>query len=105
MTKYFEEAEKTQGAKVLNILIVITYGKSRDDVRNPVAQIRAQGVFIYTIGVKDAQLKDVRKITDDQERTFYGNNYHAVSELTNKIVSQICSENGKCLNVFPPKKN
>ncbi|XP_058249736.1 collagen alpha-6(VI) chain-like isoform X2 [Hemibagrus wyckioides] len=92
MTKYFEEAEKTRGAKVRNILIVITDGKSRDDVRNPVAQIRAQGVFIYAIGVKDAQLKDLRKITDDQERTFYGNNYHALSELTNKIVSQICSE-------------
>lgn len=107
MTKYFEEAEKSRSTKVRKILIIITDGKSWDSVNEPAAQLTAQGVSTYAIGVKDANETELLQITGDPEKTFFATNFHALRHLKDEIVTHICLEEGKCLkcvfSVFPQK--
>lgn len=105
MTKCFEEAEKTRGTKVRNILIVITAGQSWDIVKKPAAQLTAQGVSTYAIGVKNANKTELLQIAGDPKRMLFVTNFHALTHLKDEIVTHICLEEGKCLkcvfSVFP----
>ncbi|KAB5586432.1 hypothetical protein PHYPO_G00001530 [Pangasianodon hypophthalmus] len=99
MTQYFEEAEKTRGTKVRNILIVITDGESWDMVSKPAAQLRAQGVSTYAIGVKDANKTELLLIAGEPERMFFVSNFHALTHLKDEIVTHICLEEA-CKNMW-----
>ncbi|XP_017333441.2 collagen alpha-6(VI) chain isoform X1 [Ictalurus punctatus] len=92
MSPLFKEAEKTRGTKVQEILIVITDGKSQDEVKEPAAQLRAQGVTIYAIGVKDANEQELLEIAADPKRMYFVTNFDALKPLKNEIVTDICSD-------------
>lgn len=95
MQPLFVEARKSRGAKVREILIVITDGKSQDVVKERAAALRNQGVSIYAIGVKEANKEELLDMTDDPKKMFFVNNYDALKPLKNEIVTDICSEEGK----------
>lgn len=97
MTQYFEEAEKTRGTKVRNILIVITVANSWDSVNDPAAQLRARGVSIYAIGLKEASKTQLQDIAGDSKRVYYDTNFDALKQMKDEIVTQICLEEGKHL--------
>ncbi|XP_053350350.1 collagen alpha-6(VI) chain-like [Clarias gariepinus] len=99
MMPLFKEAEKTRGTKVQEILIVITDGKSQDKVKEPAAKLRAQGVTIYTIGVKDANQPELLEIAADPKRMYFVTNFDALKPLQNEIVTDICSDEA-CKNVL-----
>lgn len=96
MTEYFEEAEKTRGSKVRNVLIVLTDGESWDTVNEPAARLIALGVSTYAIGVKNASKTELLQIAGDPMRMFFVTNFHALTHLRDEIVTQICLEEGKC---------
>lgn len=95
MRPLFKEAEKTRGTKVQEILIVITDGKSQDNVKEPAAQLRAQGVTIYAIGVKEANEQELLEMAADPKRMYFVTNFDALKPLKNEIVTDICSDEGK----------
>ncbi|XP_017333399.1 collagen alpha-6(VI) chain isoform X2 [Ictalurus punctatus] len=98
MSPLFKEAEKTRSTKVQEILIVITDGKSQDEVKEPAAQLRAQGVTIYAIGVKDANEQELLEIAGIQKRMYFVTNFDALKPLKDKIVTDICSDKA-CKNM------
>lgn len=97
MSPYFKETETTRGTKVQEILIVITDGKSQDEVKEPAEQLRAQGVTIYAIGVKDANEQELLEIAADPKRMYFVTNFDALKPLKNEIVTDICSDEGMCV--------
>ncbi|XP_027004951.2 collagen alpha-6(VI) chain-like [Tachysurus fulvidraco] len=99
MSPLFKEAEKTRGTKVQEILIVITDGKSQDKVKEPAAQLRAQGVTIYAIGVKDANEQELLEMAADPKRMYFVTNFDALKPLKNEIVTDICSDEA-CKNML-----
>ncbi|XP_060778334.1 collagen alpha-6(VI) chain-like isoform X3 [Neoarius graeffei] len=99
MPKLFKEAVDTRGTKVQEILIVITDGKSQDEVKEPAAELRAQGVTIYAIGVKDANEQELLEIANDQKKMYFVTNYDALKPLKNEIVTDICSDKA-CKNML-----
>ncbi|XP_053350352.1 collagen alpha-6(VI) chain-like [Clarias gariepinus] len=99
MINLFKEAEKTRGAKVQEILIFISDGKSQDKVKEPAAKLRAQGVTIYTIGVKDANQPELLEIAADPKRMYFVTNFDALKPLKNEIVTDICSDEA-CKNML-----
>ncbi|XP_053084973.1 collagen alpha-6(VI) chain-like isoform X3 [Pangasianodon hypophthalmus] len=99
MSPLFKEAERTRGNKVQEILIVITDGKSQDKVKDPAAQLRAQGVIIYAIGVKDANKQELLEISADPKRMYFVTNFDALKPLKNEIVTDICSDEA-CKNML-----
>ncbi|XP_026769416.3 collagen alpha-6(VI) chain [Pangasianodon hypophthalmus] len=99
MSQRFKEAERTRGNKVQEILIVITDGQSDDKVKDPAAQLRAQGVIIYAIGVKNANKQELLDIAADPKRVYFCTNFDALKPLKNEIVTDICSDKA-CKNML-----
>ena len=95
MGKHFERAEASRGHKVPEYLVVITDGKSQDQVRAPAAKLREQGVITYAIGVKDANENELNDIAGDPRRTFFVNNFDALRSIKDKITGDICTPDGK----------
>ncbi|XP_034144568.1 collagen alpha-6(VI) chain isoform X3 [Esox lucius] len=88
----FLNAEATRGHKVREFLILITDGKSQDQVRNQAKMLRDQNVIIYAIGVKDADDQQLLEIAGSKEKMFTVNNFDALKSIKNEIITDICSE-------------
>lgn len=95
MTQYFDGAAASRGAKVREYLVVITDGKSSDQVKGPAAKLRNQGVHIFAIGVKNADEAELNDIAGSKKRTFYVNDFDALTPIKDEIIIDICSEDGK----------
>ncbi|XP_068425551.1 collagen alpha-6(VI) chain-like [Clinocottus analis] len=92
MGPYFERAVATRGHKVPEYLVVITDGASSDKVKAPAESIRAQGVVVYAIGVKESNQTELVEIAGDPKNTFYVNNFDALKSINNDIIRDICTE-------------
>uniref|UniRef100_A0A671T1D5 Collagen, type VI, alpha 4a n=1 Tax=Sinocyclocheilus anshuiensis TaxID=1608454 RepID=A0A671T1D5_9TELE len=88
----FSQAKASRSAKVQEILIIITDKESQDEVSEPAAELRIQGVSVYAIGVRDANQDELLKMTADTTKQFYVSNYDALNALKNEIVTDICSQ-------------
>lgn len=95
MSPLFERAMATRGRKVPEYLVVITDGKSSDEVKVPAEKLRAQGVVVYAIGVKNAVEVELQQIAGDPKRTFFVNNFDALRPIKDDIVTDICSQDSK----------
>ncbi|KAL0985324.1 hypothetical protein UPYG_G00155490 [Umbra pygmaea] len=91
MGPYFKEAEVTRGHRCREILILITDGKSQDEVREQAKKLRDQKVTIYAIGVKEANDTQLLEIAGSKEKMFYVNNFDALKPIKNEIITDICS--------------
>ena len=95
MGPIFEQAVLSRGHKVPEYLVVITDGKSTDKVKVPAEKLRAHGVTVYAVGVKDADENELQEISGNAKRTFFVNNFDALIPIKNEIITDICSEDGK----------
>ncbi|XP_054638754.1 collagen alpha-6(VI) chain isoform X2 [Dunckerocampus dactyliophorus] len=91
MVPQFDRAMVTRGQKVPEYLVVITDGKSSDDVKVPADKLRAQGVTVYAIGVKNAVMDELNEISGNPKRTFFVNNFDALNPIKDDIITDICS--------------
>ncbi|XP_068425550.1 collagen alpha-6(VI) chain-like [Clinocottus analis] len=92
MSPHFDRAMVTRGHKVPEYLVVITDGKSSDEVKAPAEKLRAQGVIVYAIGVKNADAVELGEIAGDPKRTFFVNNFDALKPIKDDIITDICSQ-------------
>ncbi|XP_061140665.1 vitrin isoform X2 [Syngnathus typhle] len=76
------------------ILIVITDGRSYDDVRAPALAVHSQGVIAYSIGIAWAAQDELEYIaTDpDKEHSFFVDEFDNLYKFVSKIVQNICQE-------------
>ncbi|KAK1895563.1 Collagen alpha-6(VI) chain, partial [Dissostichus eleginoides] len=91
MVPHYDRALVTRGHEVPEYLVVITDGKSADEVKVPAEQVRAQGVTVYAIGVKSADPVQLQEIAGDPKRTFFVNNFDALTPIKDDIITDICS--------------
>ncbi|XP_022529876.2 collagen alpha-6(VI) chain isoform X2 [Astyanax mexicanus] len=92
MRPYFIEARKTRDTRVREILIVITDGESTDEVKQPAAALKSQGVSIYAVGVKQANKTQLLEMASSPSKMFFVENYDSLKPLKDEIVTDICSE-------------
>ncbi|XP_076592743.1 collagen alpha-6(VI) chain [Chaetodon auriga] len=92
MGPLFDTAMATRGHKVTEYLVVITDGKSSDEVKIPAEKLRSQGVIVYAIGVKNADQVELQEIAGDPKRTFFVNNFDALRPIKDDIITDICSQ-------------
>ncbi|XP_071402743.1 LOW QUALITY PROTEIN: collagen alpha-6(VI) chain-like [Centroberyx affinis] len=88
----FDRATATRGHKVREYLVVITDGKSADEVKAPAERLRAQGVTIYAIGVKNADETELEEIAGSPEKTYSVNDFDALKPIKDDIITDICSK-------------
>lgn len=101
MSPQFQRALDTRGHKVKEYLVVITDGRSSDQVKAPADRLRQQGVVVYAVGVKDADDQQLLDISGDPQRTFFVNNFDALKPIKDDIITDICSQDGKSRRDVP----
>ncbi|XP_053730622.1 vitrin isoform X7 [Synchiropus splendidus] len=76
------------------IMIVITDGRSYDDVRAPALAVHRQGVIAYSIGIAWAAQDELEYIaTDpDKEHSFFVDEFDSLYKYVPKIIHNICQE-------------
>ncbi|XP_071390819.1 vitrin isoform X5 [Centroberyx affinis] len=76
------------------IMIVITDGRSYDDVRAPALAVHRQGVIAYSIGIAWAAQDELEYIaTDpDKEHSFFVDEFDSLYKFVPKIIHNICQE-------------
>uniref|UniRef100_A0A6I8PSD1 Cochlin n=1 Tax=Xenopus tropicalis TaxID=8364 RepID=A0A6I8PSD1_XENTR len=76
------------------ILIVITDGRSYDDVRAPAAAVHRNGVIAYAVGIAWAAQDELESIaTDpDKDHSFFVEDFDSLYKFVGKIFQNICTE-------------
>ncbi|KAL0985323.1 hypothetical protein UPYG_G00155470 [Umbra pygmaea] len=92
MGQHFKQAEVTRGHRCREILILITDGKSQDEVKDQAKTLRDQNVMIYAIGVKDANDTQLLEIASSNEKKFYVNNFDSLKIIKDDVITDICSD-------------
>ncbi|XP_066452017.1 vitrin isoform X3 [Eleutherodactylus coqui] len=76
------------------IMIVITDGRSYDDVRAPAAAAHQSGVIAYAVGVAWAAQDELESMaTDpDKDHSFFVDEFDSLYKFVGKIIQNICTE-------------
>lgn len=85
-------SRKALGVK--QIAVIITDGKSQDDVTAPAAELRRSGVTVYALGVKDASVEELKKIGSYPERQFVFNvdSFQMLTSLEKSLRKSLCKD-------------
>uniref|UniRef100_A0A8D2IGB8 VWFA domain-containing protein n=1 Tax=Urocitellus parryii TaxID=9999 RepID=A0A8D2IGB8_UROPR len=86
MTRVFAD---TARINVAQYLIVITDGKSSDPVAEAAERLRVEGVVIYAIGVRDADVTELQEIAKD--KVFFVYEFDSLKAIQQEVVQDICS--------------
>ncbi|XP_073534174.1 collagen alpha-4(VI) chain-like [Phyllobates terribilis] len=92
---YFSAA-KGGRPNIKQYLIIITDGESQDEVSQPAAAIRKNGVDIYAIGVLNANNTQLLEITGQQDRVYFEDTFDALLFLNKIIIFEICNPIDSC---------
>ena len=84
--------DKSPRAGVPNIAIVITDGKSRDDISEPAQNLRDSGVTVFIVGVgKNYDLKELQEMaTDPDSQHVFKGEFDAISSQVESIIDMAC---------------
>uniref|UniRef100_H0XP18 VWFA domain-containing protein n=1 Tax=Otolemur garnettii TaxID=30611 RepID=H0XP18_OTOGA len=85
----------TARINVTQYLIVITDGQSSDSVAEAAERLRNRGVIIYAIGVRGANIEELKEIAED--RNFFVNEFDLLKNIQKETLNE-CS----VLFPFPP---
>ncbi|XP_063160042.1 collagen alpha-6(VI) chain-like [Candoia aspera] len=77
--------------KVPQFLIVVTDGESQDQVTKAAEELRAAGIVVYAIGVKNAVKRELEDIAGTKDRMFFVNDFDSLKLIKHDIVQDICS--------------
>ncbi|KAL3980101.1 hypothetical protein ACER0C_016174 [Sarotherodon galilaeus] len=94
VSQYFDAA---RGGRpwVKQWLVVITDGKSQDNVREPAHALRDKGVVTYSIGVDQANRSELSEISGSSQRVFIENTFDGLKELETKLALKFCEKDCK----------
>ncbi|CAK6978119.1 collagen alpha-6(VI) chain-like [Scomber scombrus] len=76
-------------------LVVLTDGKSKDDVAVPAAALRAKNVIIYAIGVAEANTVELENISGSKQRVYFDKDFDALKSWESQLVVELCKADCK----------
>uniref|UniRef100_A0A4W5KNV8 Collagen type XIV alpha 1 chain n=1 Tax=Hucho hucho TaxID=62062 RepID=A0A4W5KNV8_9TELE len=84
--------ESGSRAGVPKIGILITDGKSQDDVKPPAQSLREAGIELFAIGVKNADEKELKAIASPPEETHVYNvaDFSVMSSIVEGLTKSVC---------------
>lgn len=72
---------------VPQILVLVTGGRSNDDVRNAVENLSMMGVKVFVVGMKDADILEMQSISQEASRAFLVDDSSNLSDIEQQILS------------------
>ncbi|XP_051873525.1 collagen alpha-1(VII) chain [Pristis pectinata] len=84
---------------VPKIAILITDGKSQDNVNQPALKLRSQDVKLFAIGIKNADKQELDEITSTptEDYSYFVNDFKILRTLSPLISKRVCSTTGGTL--------
>lgn len=77
---------------IQQIAIIVTDGKSLDDVLVPAANLHSEGVTVYAVGIQDAKITELKNIASHpaEEHVCFVQNFQQLENIKDKMSKQIC---------------
>ncbi|KAF5921859.1 hypothetical protein HPG69_013033, partial [Diceros bicornis minor] len=94
MGPIIREGRKHRPSGIPCHLIVLTDGKSSDDVLEPAERLRAEQITIHAVGIGDANKAELQQIAGKEERVNFAQNFDSLKSIKNEVVHGICTEKG-----------
>uniref|UniRef100_A0A4X2M5L5 Collagen alpha-5(VI) chain n=1 Tax=Vombatus ursinus TaxID=29139 RepID=A0A4X2M5L5_VOMUR len=92
MLQVIQGSRRKQPSNIPCHLLVLTDGKSDDEVAEPAKRLREEDVIIHAIGVKGANLHELEDIAGSKDRVKFVHNFDSLKSIKDEIVQSICHE-------------
>ncbi|XP_069798438.1 collagen alpha-1(VII) chain-like [Narcine bancroftii] len=85
--------------RVPKITVLLTDGKSQDNVNQPALKLRSQDVKLFAVGIKNADKQELDDITSTptEDYSFFVNDFKILRTLSPLISKRVCSTTGGTL--------
>ncbi|XP_057624395.1 collagen alpha-6(VI) chain [Chionomys nivalis] len=77
------------------VLLVLTDGRSQDEVAQAAEELRHKGVDIYSVGIGDVDDQQLIQITGTAEKKLTVHNFDELRKVKKRIVRNICTSGGE----------
>ncbi|XP_034722034.1 collagen alpha-4(VI) chain-like, partial [Etheostoma cragini] len=79
--------------KVPQIAVVITDGKSQDNVESHAQDLKRRGIILYAIGIKDADEEQLKEIANEphSQHVYSVSDFAALQGISQSIVQTLCT--------------
>uniref|UniRef100_A0A087XJL2 Collagen type VI alpha 6 chain n=1 Tax=Poecilia formosa TaxID=48698 RepID=A0A087XJL2_POEFO len=94
LNKHFVESAGSRAAqRVPQIAVVITDGKSQDEVERHAERLRNKGIILYAIGIKDADADELKQIANQphSQHVHSVSDFSALQGISQNIVQTLCT--------------
>ncbi|KAG8000796.1 Collagen alpha-3(VI) chain [Nibea albiflora] len=86
---------------VPQILVLLTGGRSSDDVRNAVENLKGIGVMVYVVGTKNADHLEIQSISQEASRAFFAADSSDLADIEQQVLSAIAIKRGETPAIKP----
>ncbi|KAM6223857.1 collagen alpha-6(VI) chain [Rhynchocyon petersi] len=77
------------------VLLVLTDGRSQDEVAQAAEDLRRKGIDIYSVGIGDVDHQELIQITGTAARKLTVDNFDELKKVKKRIVRNICTSGGE----------
>uniref|UniRef100_A0A8C2UN38 Collagen type VI alpha 6 chain n=2 Tax=Chinchilla lanigera TaxID=34839 RepID=A0A8C2UN38_CHILA len=77
------------------VLLVLTDGRSQDEVAQAAEELRHKGVDIYSVGIGDVDDQQLIQITGTADKKLTVHNFDELKKVKKRIVRHICTSRGE----------
>lgn len=99
VSQYFD-ASRGGRPNLKQWLVVITDGRSKDEVKGPAEALRAKQVVIYSIGVGKIDNTQLTDISGSSDRTYVKRDFDGLKDIETEVALKIC-DRGKGVKSSP----
>ncbi|KAK6490585.1 collagen alpha-6(VI) chain-like [Huso huso] len=95
LKNHFTEAAGSRAREgVPQVAVIITDGKSHDNVKEAADAVKGSGITLYAIGIKDAELAELSEIASDPDDQFVYNvaDFAALTGISQNILQVLCTK-------------
>lgn len=94
LANHFVKASGSRGEQnVPQIAVVLTDGKSQDEVQSHAQQLKRKGIVLYAIGIKDADEEQLKEIANEphSQYVYSVSDFSALQGISQNIVQTLCT--------------
>ncbi|XP_004625277.2 collagen alpha-6(VI) chain [Octodon degus] len=77
------------------VLLVLTDGRSQDEVAQAAEELRHKGVDIYSVGIGDVDDQQLIQITGTADKKLTVDNFDELKKVKKRLIRHICSSGGE----------
>lgn len=90
---FVQKAGSRAGQNVPQIAVVITDGKSQDNVESHAQDLKRKGIVLYAIGIKDADEDQLKEIANEphSQHVYSVSDFAALQGISQSIIQTLCT--------------